>query len=47
MIKNEMSSINFNLLLSKEEVWNFQKRINDFGPYVEIINDMISFLKYM
>ncbi|WP_160686617.1 hypothetical protein [Clostridium sp. C2-6-12] len=32
MIKNEMSSINFKLLFNKEEVWDFQKLINDFGP---------------
>lgn len=32
MIKDEISSIDFNLLLSKEEVWNFQKFINDLGP---------------
>ena len=31
MIKKERSSIDFDLFSNKEEVWNFQKCINDFG----------------
>lgn len=32
MIKKGESNINLDLLSSKEEVWNFQKLINNFGP---------------
>ncbi|WP_459478918.1 zinc-binding metallopeptidase family protein [Clostridium saccharoperbutylacetonicum] len=32
MVENEISSIDFNLLFSKEEVWTLQKCLNDFGP---------------
>jgi hypothetical protein len=32
MIKNENLNIDYNLLLSKEEVWDFQKLMNEFGP---------------
>lgn len=32
MIKNKEFKIHNDLLLSKEEVWSFQKLINDFGP---------------